>query len=523
MTGLLTSAAFAKIARNAQDSVLPEVKGVRKTFALAEPVVKGAGENTLRFVISTEDIDRSGDRILVAGWRLENYLKNPVVLWAHDYKSPPCAKSVSLGIENSSLVSTAQFAVELDPFFKLVYELYAGGYMRAVSVGLNPLKWQFAEAASGRLGVDYVESELLEYSCVPVPANPNALIQARAVDGIDTMPMKKWAEEHYDRLGDLNGGMVGGVWLPKDFLVTLIKSSDDREPVVGALPACDINIFEAEPEEGAPGQAAETTPEGEAPAPDSGAPAQEADETPPDAGEADTDTDSGGEAEGGAEGGEALVANPEMAMPEGSPVFRHHLEDGSVVFRGVAGAMGALLRGEVPAGRELGVAAKNCSPEEAYEHIARHYREDFDLEPPERRFVAAQVLKHFSDVFVFDMNTGVLSAMSEGERDARVLAGWLDDATQLLEGEAVKRALGKHPRKAEIESLVEKLKGAIQSEDGGSGGPQGEGGAEPPEAITLTEGMVRLDDAAAFVKDVAGPLIREEVGRALRDVTGRLE
>ena len=33
--------------------------------------------------------DRDGDIIMLRGWNVENYLKNPVFLWAHDYKSVP--------------------------------------------------------------------------------------------------------------------------------------------------------------------------------------------------------------------------------------------------------------------------------------------------------------------------------------------------------------------------------------------------------------------------------------------------
>ncbi|WP_373649221.1 hypothetical protein [Schlesneria sp. DSM 10557] len=36
-----------------------------------------------RAVISTDAIDRVGDQLIPRGCRLENYAKNPVVLWAH--------------------------------------------------------------------------------------------------------------------------------------------------------------------------------------------------------------------------------------------------------------------------------------------------------------------------------------------------------------------------------------------------------------------------------------------------------
>ena len=47
------------------------------------PVIKAEGERQIKFVISTEAVDRVNDSIAADGWELANFLKNPVVLWAH--------------------------------------------------------------------------------------------------------------------------------------------------------------------------------------------------------------------------------------------------------------------------------------------------------------------------------------------------------------------------------------------------------------------------------------------------------
>ena len=49
-------------------------------------------------MISTESVDRQGDIVRATGGKLENYLKNPVVLWAHDYSKPPVARALSVEI-----------------------------------------------------------------------------------------------------------------------------------------------------------------------------------------------------------------------------------------------------------------------------------------------------------------------------------------------------------------------------------------------------------------------------------------
>jgi hypothetical protein len=55
----------------------------------------------------------------------------------------------------------------------------------------------------------------------------------------------------------------------------------------------------------------------------------------------------------------------------------HHRRDGTISFRGLAAAMGALL------GARGGVDIPDDERRDVYEHLARHYRDDFDREPPE--------------------------------------------------------------------------------------------------------------------------------------------
>ena len=53
------------------------------------------------------------------------------------------------------------------------------------------------ETGDWTYGYKFLKQELLEFSAVPVPANAEALIQARS-KGIDTLPFKAWAEEILD-------------------------------------------------------------------------------------------------------------------------------------------------------------------------------------------------------------------------------------------------------------------------------------------------------------------------------------
>jgi len=157
---------------------------LRKGSAHGE--VKADGQDrTLSFTISTASVDRDSDTINPAGWDLRAYTKNPVVLWAHDYSAFPIGKAVEVTKNASRLQARAEFAKH--EFADTVLMLLKDGFLKATSVGFRPTKFEFNEK---RGGVDFIEQELLEFSIVPVPANPEALIEAQ-VKGYDPVLLRR--------------------------------------------------------------------------------------------------------------------------------------------------------------------------------------------------------------------------------------------------------------------------------------------------------------------------------------------
>jgi hypothetical protein len=57
---------------------------------------------TMRFVASDESVDRYGDIIRASGWQLENFRKNPVLLFAHDSRQPPVGQVPSIEVVGRS-------------------------------------------------------------------------------------------------------------------------------------------------------------------------------------------------------------------------------------------------------------------------------------------------------------------------------------------------------------------------------------------------------------------------------------
>ncbi len=185
-----------------------------KIYAGKVKEAPGGNPRVLRFVASTEQKDRQGDVVVCSGWDLTPYQKNPVVLWAHNYDQPPVGKTVNAfkDLRTGQLILDVQFmsAEELaqaeNPseavkFAESIYQMYKMGYLSAVSVGFKAKKVAPLDDADPNVpdwaqGHKITEAELFELSCVPVPANSNALVLARGMKSIDKGVLDK-VEELY--------------------------------------------------------------------------------------------------------------------------------------------------------------------------------------------------------------------------------------------------------------------------------------------------------------------------------------
>lgn len=134
--------------------------------------IKAAGDEdngTFEVIISTANQDRQGDSVDQSKWDLTFYKMNPVVLWGHDYYSLPIGICDSVEETDKGTVAKGRFAsAAANPFAQQVRALYDAKIVRATSVGYIP-------AAMRMDGNQEAGNELLEFSFVPVPANPYAL------------------------------------------------------------------------------------------------------------------------------------------------------------------------------------------------------------------------------------------------------------------------------------------------------------------------------------------------------------
>jgi HK97 family phage prohead protease len=145
-----------------------------RTPVTVEPTRIDRDTRTLEVTLTTASRDRQGDVVEPTGLDFSNYLKNPVVLWAHDLSLPPVGKVLNVTVGPREVSARVLFAST--EFAREVFDLYADGFLNAWSVGFIPKKWnRLPSGGNAPGGCHVLEAEVVEVSAVPVPANPEAL------------------------------------------------------------------------------------------------------------------------------------------------------------------------------------------------------------------------------------------------------------------------------------------------------------------------------------------------------------
>lgn len=166
---------------------------------------------TVRAVISTSHPDRAGDVVVPTGLQnLEEYLLNPVVLWAHQRGPiPPIGMCLWLDVQPQRIVAETRFARGL-PLAEDIFRLYEQGILRGWSIGFVPREVQREVRPDGSTGLRILRWDLLEYSAVPIPENPVALTLALEKGSIRNRRLQRW----FERYGD---DVLSPLYIPEAF------------------------------------------------------------------------------------------------------------------------------------------------------------------------------------------------------------------------------------------------------------------------------------------------------------------
>jgi len=156
-----------------------EVQFVRKGIVPSDLQFE-EGERSVVSYITTGAVDRDQEIVEPKGAMLDDYRKNPVVLFCHDYSKLPIGKNVWIKSDEKGLIAKTTYAPHEEA--EKVYQYRKAGFPLAESIGFVPLEYKdhTADEKEKNGGVRRTFSKwlLLEYSDVPVPSNPEALMLA---------------------------------------------------------------------------------------------------------------------------------------------------------------------------------------------------------------------------------------------------------------------------------------------------------------------------------------------------------
>lgn len=165
---------------------------VVKTWDSPEERAKVEQSRTVQFKISSDAKDRHGTRLNTKGWNLNNYNSNPIVGYQHNvYGDNMCSgpnpddvlgkgRAFLQEIDGKTwLMGEVTFETEdINPLAEKIFKKVLNGSLNATSVG-------FLEVGKGEKKKElidgkevetyfYAGQELLEFSIVNIPSNPEA-------------------------------------------------------------------------------------------------------------------------------------------------------------------------------------------------------------------------------------------------------------------------------------------------------------------------------------------------------------
>lgn len=107
--------------------------------------------------------DRIGDLIGKKAWKLDNYKKNPIILFNHDH-SKPVGKMIKVEATDEGLLVKGRIAASKDPDISRIRDLVKEGILNSLSVGMR------VENEERQGDINHIKAcELHEVSIVSVP------------------------------------------------------------------------------------------------------------------------------------------------------------------------------------------------------------------------------------------------------------------------------------------------------------------------------------------------------------------
>lgn len=194
-----------------------------------------------RFTMTSESVDRYKDIVVQAGLDITRFQENPQALIFHNSRSWPCGKwndvQKILNGRPRRTEGTLEFLPEgVDEDADRAARHVAAGSIRCVSIGFIPnwdaIEFILDDDEDWTGGFRYLESEMIECSVVPVPAQPDALVKDAGGD-------MKLARDLIEDILDTYAKTPEGLLIPLDayekaYRTTVEKIKEDEiAPITG--------------------------------------------------------------------------------------------------------------------------------------------------------------------------------------------------------------------------------------------------------------------------------------------------
>ena len=134
-------------------------------------------------------VDRSQESVLPTAYKLENFMKNPILLYQHNYNQP-IGKVININLTDKGLEIEAEVYKEANPS---AFTLIQKGVLKALSIGFVGKDFLYDDHKDIWYWTDI---ELYEISVVSIPDNQDSLftelLEAPCQDGICLLGIKDY-------------------------------------------------------------------------------------------------------------------------------------------------------------------------------------------------------------------------------------------------------------------------------------------------------------------------------------------
>lgn len=200
-----------------------EITRARAFRVMGSEIANAPAGTPIPFVLSTPGVKRDGINLAGIPFSLERYQTNPVVLANHDYDNFPIGRGNISSVQTRSgeaLIAEVEFDLN-DPLGALADSKVRNGFLHAVSIGWSDVDAQgVPTSVSGR---KVAAHEILEFSLVSVPADPDALV---SIGGRSYKPVYlDVSVDDYDYATDERGFLEAALPVADDDQIEMIEDS----------------------------------------------------------------------------------------------------------------------------------------------------------------------------------------------------------------------------------------------------------------------------------------------------------